>query len=88
MEVLMGRYGRRISRSLIGILIVTLVLGLAFYLKNTKTSGAEETASNNGKPTTRASESASAAAAIKLTTPTVAANPATHPQQSAPSRTW
>jgi len=41
----MGRYGRRISRSLIGILIVTLILGLAFYLKNTKTTHAEEAAS-------------------------------------------
>lgn len=39
----MGRYGRRISRSLIGILIVTLVLGLAFYLKDVKKSEAQET---------------------------------------------
>jgi LysM repeat protein len=38
----MGRYGRRISRSLIGVLIVTLVLGLAFYLKNIKSTQAAQ----------------------------------------------
>lgn len=38
----MGRYGRRISRSLIGILVVTLVLGLVFYLKNLSSTQAEE----------------------------------------------
>lgn len=38
----MGRTGRRISRSLIGILIITLVLGLAFYLKNTGTTRAAD----------------------------------------------
>ncbi|WP_428937573.1 L,D-transpeptidase family protein [Fontivita pretiosa] len=39
----MGRYGRRISRSLIGVLIVTLVLGGLFYLKDLSTSDAEQT---------------------------------------------
>jgi LysM repeat protein len=38
----MSRTGRRISRSLIGILIITLVLGLAFYLKNTSTTRAAD----------------------------------------------
>ncbi|HVT88843.1 MAG TPA: L,D-transpeptidase family protein [Tepidisphaeraceae bacterium] len=39
----MGRYGRRISRSLIGVLIVTLVLGLVFFLKNLGKTEAEPT---------------------------------------------
>lgn len=38
----MGRTTRRISRSLIGILIITLVLGGAFYLKNLPTTRADE----------------------------------------------
>jgi LysM repeat protein len=40
-EVLMGRYGRRISRSLIGALIITVVVGLTFYLKNLASTRAE-----------------------------------------------
>ena len=44
----MGRYGRRISRSLIGVLIVTLVLGLVFYLKNTSKTGAQEAKAKTG----------------------------------------
>jgi LysM repeat protein len=39
----MGRYGRRISRSLIGVLIITLVLGGLFYLKDLSSSEAEQT---------------------------------------------
>jgi len=37
----MGHTGRRISRGLIGALIVTIVLGLAFYLKNIKRTEAQ-----------------------------------------------
>jgi LysM repeat protein len=44
----MGRYGRRISRSLIGVLIVTLVLGLVFYLKNTSKTRAQEAKAQTG----------------------------------------
>jgi LysM repeat protein len=38
----MGRYGRRISRSLIGALIITVVVGLTFYLKNVTSTHAEQ----------------------------------------------
>lgn len=38
----MGRFGRRISRSLIGALIVTLALGLAFFLKDIGSTQAEQ----------------------------------------------
>src|SRR5262245_58059416 len=38
----MGRTGRRVSRSLIGILLVTLALLLVSYLKHTGTTQAEE----------------------------------------------
>ena len=37
----MGRYGRRISRSLIGALVITLVLGMIFFLKDLKSTKAE-----------------------------------------------
>ena len=42
----MGRYGRRVSRSLIGVLIITLVLGLAFYLKDIGSTRASEAKAN------------------------------------------
>lgn len=44
----MSRYGRRVSRSLIGVLIVTLILGLVFYLKNIKSTQAQETSPGSG----------------------------------------
>jgi LysM repeat protein len=52
MEVLMGRYGRRISRSLIGALIITVVVGLTFYLKNLSSTHAEQqTSGGSALPT-------------------------------------
>jgi lipoprotein-anchoring transpeptidase ErfK/SrfK len=85
MEVLMGRYGRRVSRSLIGVLLVTLVLGLAFYLKNTNRTQAEEsnTAAVEAARRPELKATAPMASAEKppapATRPVVAAAPATQP---------
>jgi LysM repeat protein len=89
----MGRYGRRISRSLIGVLIVTLVLGLAFYLKNTKsTQAAQEQAPAKPLAQAPAPKPAAPAAApapkpatqpVVTATPTVPSNPATPSTQPA-----
>jgi LysM repeat protein len=83
----MGRYGRRISRSLIGVLIVTLVLGLAFYLKNIKsTQAAEEKTPAKPLASTAAPKPAAPAAAPApqpATQPTLTATPSTHPAQYA-----
>lgn len=68
----MGRYGRRVSRSLIGALVAVVILGLFFYLKNLNKTQAEVT--------TPAPAETSAA---KLAIAPQAVTPATQPKQIA-----
>jgi lipoprotein-anchoring transpeptidase ErfK/SrfK len=72
----MGRFARRISRSLIGALIITLCLGLAFFLKDIGTTRAQETPS---APAPAARDNAIVAHAAPIVTPMVTVTPTSAP---------